>query len=549
MNELPPGFTLDEPKINGLPTGFTLDKPMNPVLSQHDAVTRAMLLQYKNQIEPKTPKPFEQVAGFTKDPIVPQPIDNIDAPQWGAEHPNLYGLYGAGKEIIDKAVKPTVEAAGMALGSAASPIAGTAIGYEAAHQGMDLVQDYYNQLGGDDPKYRTVSGELLKTGANVGAMIAIGKAFDAAVPVYDYITTDLPKRLYGGAIKTPLTKKWVKTMVGKDVSRRTLSVEEGIRSGINPSEFGLSKIKQLKREVGGEIGKALDIISQNPKSKIKVDDVLETGLRRAYKEASVSSDPVKSTAVIDKIKKGFEGHGEYLTPKIANDIKIKVRKEFAWTEGADELTVTAKKGVARDLMERIESSYPPIKKTNEVYEARRSLEEAIERAIGRNANTNLVPLGTKFLLTNPKTWPLALWDATVGHPQVKAHLAFFLAKGNPQKYGKFLYPEMPQGYIPASGKIESIIYRYKPETKFTKSTIPKALNPIIREGETPKIIINKSKALRMKEETERLKQLEIAFAKMDAKKMTLGPPLIKPNKQFVKSTIPNIDNQIKGLMR
>jgi len=511
------------------------------------------------EVTPATVQPMSIPDEFItqhSDNRVPEPYQDPDpnakVPQWGTENPNLYGLYGAGKGILEQAVSPAVEAGGMALGSLASPIVGTSLGYGMAKQGTDLAEDYYNQLGGGEPKQRTIPGEIGRSAIDTGMFLAAGKAFEMAAPTFEiaskYIFDTLPKKLYGSAVKLPLSKKWLATMPGKDISRRTLAVEEGLRSKVPPSEFGIAKAEQLKREVGDHIGQTLKVLSGNPGAKIKVDDVLNSGLRRAYTDAKVSSNPEKAKALVDKIKEGFTGHGEYLTPSVANKIKVKVRKEVKWTEGADELTTTAKKDIAHDIMKRIEKLYPEIKNTNQTYEARRSLIEGIERFVGRDANKDMVGLGTKVLLTHPQTWPLAAWEATLGHPQIKARLAFLLAKGNPSKYSKFIYPDMPAGYTPPSKKVESIIHRYKPEHNFTKSTIPGPFKSIIREGEKPKVIINRSKELRRLEESERLKHLESSFTEIERKKGLIGPPLSMPRQDFTKSTIPiPVDQRIKIL--
>jgi len=538
LPELPPGFVVDNSKqLPELPQGFVLsgqeDKiPLSQIakmIGTGDDAVAANLLR---------PKTYQD------------PDPGVETPQWGIDNPNLYGLYGAGKGVLEQAVTPAVEAGGMALGSLASPIVGTSLGYGIAKQVTDLAEDYYSQLGGEAPKQRTIPGEIGKSAVDTGMFLAAGKAFEMAAPTFEiaskYMFDTLPKQLYGSAVKLPLYKKWLNTMPGKDVSRRTLAVEEGLRSTVPPSDFGIAKAEQLQREVGKHIGDTLKVLSENPGSKIKVDDVLNTGLRRAYAEARASTDPKKAKAVVDKIKEGFKGHGEYLTPKEANRVKIRARKEVKWTEGADELTTTAKKDIAHDIMKRIETLYPEIKATNQTYEARRSLIEGLERFVGRDANKDMVGLGTKVLLTNPKTWPLAVWEATIGHPQIKARLAFLLAKGNPSKYSKFIYPDMPVGYVPPSQKIESVIYRYKPEHNFTKSTIPGPFKSIIREGETPKVVINRSKQLRITEESERLKHLENAFNEIERKKSLIGPPLRMPRQDFVKSNIPmSVEQRIK----
>jgi|GEM_PF-4670858 len=420
-------------------------------------------------------------------------------PEWGVKNPNLYGIYGAGKALIDTAVRPTVEATGMALGSLGSPILGTAIGYGIADKGMDMVSDAYNKLGNESVPQRTIPGELIDSAVTVGALATMNKAFDIAAPTLDiagkYLFDKLPKELYGSAIKFPLSKKWVKTLPGKELSKRTAVVEEGLKSRVPPSEFGVNKAKFLEKEVRSHIDEVTGLLSENPNLRIKVDDVLKNGLKRAYERAGKSSDKIGNEKIIKKIAENFkQSHGEYITPSNANAIKRELYKEVNWGEGVDRITEESIKGIANNLMKSLEKRYPELKNLNQKDMERIGLIEGLERAVGRNANNNMVGLGSKMLLSNPATWPLAFWEATIGHPQIKARIAFMLAKANPTKYSKFIYPEKPIGYKPPDKILEKLIYKYK-----------KGANPEVIKKYMPKI--------REQSEAARLKKLEKVFSR------------------------------------
>jgi len=373
------------------------------------------------------------------------------APEWMKDSPFLAGLYGAGKGILEQAVAPAIEGVGMVAGSLGSPLVGTALGYGAARQLNDYLIDSYKRFGGEDPKVLTVSEEMLQSAADVGSVLVIGGLMNTGAklaPIMeDYLFHSLPKRLYGSAIKTPMSKKWIQTLPNEVASKQTAAVEEGLSSRISPSEYGLSKIKNLEKEALEYIDDITKILSKDPSKAISREAVLEKGLEKAYSKASKSSDPIGAKAYVDAIANRFKAHPKNLTPANANQIKRQLYEEVKYGGSepsglSAQLNSVGKKGVAREIMLNLEEVYPPLAQLNATDAARINLVEAIERTFAKEAQKSLVPLGAKILM-RPKTWPLAIWEGTVGHPQVKTRLAFALHKANPVKY-----PAKPSSYTP-----------------------------------------------------------------------------------------------------
>ena len=481
-----------------------------------------------------------------------QPEQDIVVPEWAKDHPNLFGAYGAGKAVLEKVVTPAVEGAGLAVGSMFSPVLGTALGYGITKKGMAIVEEVYAKLGGEEGKQRTIPDEMLKTAVDVGSTMGVQKAFMMAGPALEttgkYLFDKLPRRLYSSAVKLPTSKKWVQTLPGKEISKRLAATEEGLRSRVPPSEFGMAKVKSLEKEVRHQVDKATKILSQNPEAKLKVEDILNSGLKKAYAQAKTSSDPVGQKAAVDKIKAAFKEHGEYITPENANAIKRTLYKEVHWGDAVDPITATSKKGIAKDIMFKLEDLYPELRKLNEIDAARISLLEGIEKSVGREANKSLVGLSTKVLASHPKTWPLAIWDATIGHPQIKARIAFALARANPDKFSRFIYPEMPPGYFPTKVAKVTGVYRYDPKFKGSKSTTPKELKTTQHPAEAPSTLRKKSDIAIEREEARRVKALEQVFKEAERKKGLIGPPLIKRGFEGTKSTIPpSVEDRLKGL--
>lgn len=489
----------------------------------------------------------EEKTHSTIAPVPETQKSEIPVPEWAREHPNLFGAYGAGKAVLEQAVTPAVEAtATIAGGVFGSPIVGSALGYGIGKKGMDIVEEAYTKLGGEEVKDKTITGELVGTAKDVGTAMALGKGFDVAGKAMmnfkpalqktsQYLFDTLPDRLYASAVKAPLSKAWIKILPGKEVSKRTAAVKEGLKAKISPSEFGLAKVKHLEKEVRGQVDDATALLSENPNLKIKVADILEDGLKKAYGKAKLSSAPSKEKAAIDTIKEDFKEHGKYLTPENANAIKRKLYQEVSWGEAVDPTVKMSKKGIAKAIMHKLEDFHPALKELNETDAARIGLIDVIERSVARQGNKDIVSLGTKVMATHPKAWPLAIWNSTIGHPQVKARIAFALAKGNPQKYSRMIYPELPAGYTPAKEIAEKGVYRYNPKSVFTKSKTPKPLEMKLQPAHE-QIPFKKLESIAKREEAKRLKELERIFKEQEGKK---GPPLLrKTETQYTKSKIP-----------
>jgi len=491
-----------------------------------------------------------------KQSVRTQPPDK-KVPAWGIENPNLYGAYGAGKALLEEAVRPAVETASAIGGAiAGTPLVGGSLGYGAGKKTMDIVERAYGELGDEDIEYPTTLEELKGSAVDVGSTLAIGKGFElggkALSSTGKYLFDDLPDRLYASAVKMPLSKKWIKALPGKEVSMRKSATLEGLKERVPPSEFGAKKAASLEKEARTYVDKATSVLDQDPKNLIGVEESLNRGLKRAYAKAKTSSDPIGAKQTVDDISEKFRAHGDTLTPSKANQIKRDLYQEVKW--GINDpiplnpkIVESAKKGIANDIKISLEKLYPELKSLNTTDSSRIFLKEAIERGSSREMNSNIGKLGSKVLLAS-KAWPLSIMDATIGHPQIKARLAFALARANPSKYSKFVYPEMPAGYKPTPKEIKVGVYRYSPEFKPSKSPLPKRLVTDIQPGEPPTKIRNQFDVAKEKFEKERLKYLESKFKELEKIKANKGTPLSKPSKKLFKTPQPqSVEQRLKNL--
>ncbi|HUV84610.1 MAG TPA: hypothetical protein VMV86_02825, partial [Methanosarcinales archaeon] len=198
----------------------------------------------------------------------PEPPNPEWGPEWMREHPWLAGMYGAGEELLDKAVVPSIEATAMIGATFAAPwapVASTALGYAAAANVGRQLKRAYKRLGTvEEVRNPTLKEEMIQNGADVATALVLGKGmevgFKGAVNLENYLFETLPKRLYGSAIKTPMSKKWIQTLPDEIISKQTQVIEEGLSSRVPPSKYGLSKIKGLQRELESYIDDVTKIL-------------------------------------------------------------------------------------------------------------------------------------------------------------------------------------------------------------------------------------------------------------------------------------------------
>lgn len=409
------------------------------------------------------------------------------------ENPNLYGAYGATKALANQAIKPALQAVGGVVGSAGGPIIGSALGYGAGTKVGEIVERGVAKAGEylgfeKAPEAKGALEELKSSAVDIGTAMAFGKAFDLAGQGAAFADTflfdKLPQKLMSSAVKMPLTKRWTKVLPGEEITRREAATTEALKSSVTPGQYGREKIVSLEKEVRGYIDDFLDLASTNPKNVLNRDELLANGLKKAYADAERSSDPVGAKVIIDDIAAKFRAHPEEIPFNQANKIKQQLYRETSWTgnektaiEG--QLNETAKKGISHEIMVKLENAYPALEKLNATDSARISLRDAIEKEVALQSQKNVFGLSAKVLM-RPWSWPLALWDSTVGHPAIKSRLAIALSKANPEKYGTFEYPAMPEAYQGAKPSEPQPTGWTPPPFKVEKSRKPMSVEELLK---------------------------------------------------------------------
>jgi hypothetical protein len=330
---------------------------------------------------------------------------------------------------LSGSIAPYSPEVGMVAGSAGGPI-GVALGYLMGKQAQPLMESYAKDKPlptGSDMTMKAASdlipaAELAMMGPITNKII--GSTIEYLGPKFG----SAAERLYSSSIKMPLSRKWTMARGKEGTTLVKEATREGLEREVPPSQFGIEKIGSTKRELGKEIGQLVEDIGPG---QVSTDEILKNGISKAVERARYGDAPEKEIEAIIKWAENFrKGRAGTLTAKEMQKIKVELynRINFDKTSGtADALTETLRKGLAHELRLSLEKMSPALKEVNREYGAAVNLEEALERAIPRMNNRDVFNLGTKVLLGR-ESWPLAILNQTLGHPQIKARLAFSLYK-------------------------------------------------------------------------------------------------------------------------
>lgn len=322
--------------------------------------------------------------------------------------------------------------AGGVVGAAGGPVgslAGAGLGYGMGKGMADLFDEYIGAK-----KVPTVSerfkqsGKDVLTGATMEAGgLALGKGISAGGEAL--AKSGAAQRFYSSSIKMPLSQKWVKARGPEGVSNVKTAVNKGIKENVPPSEYGLEVAKQGKANAADAIDREIS----NMTGTYSTDDILKNGLQKAIDKAVKGEAPVKDIEAIKTFAENLKaGRAGDLSPTELNELKKELYKRANYDKmygKSDSLIETMRKGVAHEIRMQLQATNPALKEVNADYAAWRLLEEAIERSLARRNNRDIVGLGTKVLLGR-ESIPMALFNASVGHPQVKSKIAFMLKGAN-----------------------------------------------------------------------------------------------------------------------
>jgi hypothetical protein len=142
-----------------------------------------------------------------------------------------------------------------------------------------------------------------------------------------------------------------------------------------------------------------------------------------------------------------------MTATELNDLKKELYKLANYDKmygKGDSLVETMRKGIAHEARLQLQASNPALKEANADYASWRLLEEALERSLARRNNRDLIDLGTKVMIGR-ESIPLAIINQTVGHPAVKAQIAFMLKNAGKMSGTKVARPISYLTFYPTEG--------------------------------------------------------------------------------------------------
>lgn len=327
-----------------------------------------------------------------------------------------------------------------------SPIAGAAgrmTGHpELVNAGLEAAGDI-SSLFGIKPGLN-----VAKTGAKAGIQ-ALGK-------------TQLPERLYGSAAKLPLSKAWTREIGPGGMTKRKEAVRAGLEGEVPISELGIAKAKNLESAHRALVDSAVQQLDNGgfliPKERLKA------GLDKAYQVAGEEGTASAQRIVDSLFDKRFEKMGrevkvgerqipaEYTTDPFGQKMMTKparvepiyermytpsemqtIKRHLYKMENyeraklsrglASQLKELGNKGMAKEAKLALEQLKPELKRLNRQDAAYINLIEALERAVPRLQNKDMVGIGTKILATSASP-SLALVEHILGLPYVKSKLAF-----------------------------------------------------------------------------------------------------------------------------
>jgi len=359
------------------------------------------------------------------------------------------------------------QAAQNALAGAAQYVAGSRPG-QLAGRGINALSSSYGEI--PESVRLPVESAVNVVGLGIPATKAAGAGIGATARGVGGVVS--PEKLYGSAVKLPLSKKWTRELGAEGVTKRSEAIRAGLESKILPTEVGIQKAKNIELAHRNAVDTIISELDET--GQLIPKDRLKEGLKKAIGIAETEGMDVDG--IVNRLyNKRFENMGEEvsrLTDGALGDVRVYKPSEIQaikrhlysmedYTKNniaksiGTKIRESANKGMAKEAKQSLEELYPQLKNLNKNEAAYINLIEALESAVPRIANRDAVGLGAKVLMTGAHPW-LAAIEQVVGLPKVKARLAIALdsarkknalASGRSVRGGNSLQYMAPAGII------------------------------------------------------------------------------------------------------
>lgn len=306
------------------------------------------------------------------------------------------------------------------------------------------------------------TGELLAMAGLKPGISAAKGATNAAVKAL--ADTGLPEKLYSGATKLPLSRAWTKQIGEEGMTKRKQAISAGLEGEVPISELGIEKARNLEKTFRNQVDSVIQQLDQN--GTLIPKDRLQAGLSAAQDVADVEGTAYAQKVVDRMYDKRFEKMGRMVqtgerqipeqfhvdefgqkivdapatiepimerqySPSEMQKIKRHLYKMEDYEKAklsrgmTSQIKELANKGMAHEAKIALEELHPELKALNAQDASYINLIEALERAVPRINNKDLLGLGAKVLATGTHPY-LSIIEHALGLPSVKAKAAFAL---------------------------------------------------------------------------------------------------------------------------
>lgn len=325
-----------------------------------------------------------------------KPTELTGEEKFAAANPNLYGLYGAGRELLRTGLETAGTTAGEALGALVpvpgSTIIGGGVGFAA---GKRAAQGILGEKVDTEP---SSIGMDVATGA---AQAGVGKLIGMIPGVRKVLSPESlsvgTKPIGSGLLEKTaeaVAKKTLKPPPSGKIGYHNVDGEGAVKTMLNEevrvTQGGLEKVRKLKENLTDQMDAA---VAANPNAPISTDSVLgpvkefQQWISKAHGGAKFADDVQKEIDLFKAEK------GDIIT--LADAQEWKQRTGTLLRKNYGELATVAKeaqKQLVRGMKDRIAQEIPEIAGINARYADLKNLELVLERAVNRTGNWDWLSL-------------------------------------------------------------------------------------------------------------------------------------------------------------
>lgn len=325
-------------------------------------------------------------------------IDGV--PKWGRENPNLYGAFGAGRELLRTGIETTGSTGGAAAG-ALIPFPGTSLvggglGYAASKRVANKIlgeetDNSLSSIGKDVASgvLQTGAGKLISKLPFLNKVLSPSSADIGTTPIGGKSLNKLAYSVMEKSMKIPPSGN-----VGGVLVSREKAINTALNEGTRITKGSLNRVKGVIDDLGEQMDETIKT-TPNANNLIRTDDVL-TPVYQLKDRMGMTVNGLQLQKKIQKVVDNFKKqYGDEITVADAQAIKQNTNAFLKKSYGELKTeTVEAQKQIVRGLKDRIAQEVPEITGLNLKYGEMKNLERVLERAVNRTGNWDFMSLSS-----------------------------------------------------------------------------------------------------------------------------------------------------------